>query len=43
MYTQGDYLKKNPTWHIEDSAWKAKNVIRIMKRNNISPKTICEV
>jgi SAM-dependent methyltransferase len=43
MYTQGDYLKKNPSWHIEDSAWKAKHVIRIMKRNNISPKTICEV
>jgi len=43
MYTQGDYLKKNPTWHIEDSTWKAKNVIRIMKRNSISPKTICEV
>jgi cyclopropane fatty-acyl-phospholipid synthase-like methyltransferase len=43
MYTQGDYLKKNPTWHIEDSAWKAKKVIQIMKRNNISPKTICEV
>jgi ubiquinone/menaquinone biosynthesis C-methylase UbiE len=43
MYTQGDYLKKNPTWHVEDSAWKTKNIIRMMKRNNISPKTVCEV
>jgi len=43
VYTHGNYLKKNPTWHIEDSPWKAKRIIRMMKRNNIVPKTICEV
>ena len=43
VYRHGNYLEKNPTWHVEDSAWKAKQVIRMMKRNNIVPKTICEV
>lgn len=43
MYTSGDYLKKNPTWHVEESPWKAAQIIRMMKQNHIVPGTICEV
>lgn len=43
MYKSGEYLEKNPTWHVEDSDWKAKQIIRIIKRNNIVPNSICEV
>lgn len=43
MYTSGDYLNKNPSWHVEDSPRKARHIIRIMRRNSIVPKTICEV
>lgn len=43
MYTSGEYLKKNPTWHVEESPWKAKQIIRMMKRNVIAPGIICEV
>lgn len=43
MYLDGSYLKKNPTWHIEDSEWKAKQIIRMIDRNSLRPKTICEV
>jgi SAM-dependent methyltransferase len=43
LYTSGDYLIKNPTWHADESPWKAKYVLQIMRRNNISPKTICDV
>jgi cyclopropane fatty-acyl-phospholipid synthase-like methyltransferase len=43
MYKDGTYLAKNPTWDAEDSPWKAKHVFRIMKENNINPKTVCEV
>ena len=43
MYLDGSYLKKHPTWHVEDSLWKAKQIIRMMERNNIAPGTICEV
>ena len=42
-YTQGDYLIRNPTWHVEDSPWKAKQIIRMLTRNSLAPKTICEV
>ena len=43
MYTDGSYLEKNPTWHVEESPWKAKQVLRMMTQNNIVPRTICEV
>lgn len=43
MYTSGEYFEKNPTWDVEDSPWKAKQILRIIGRNNIMPQTICEV
>lgn len=43
IYTDGTYLDKNPTWHTEDSAWKARQILRMLQRNSINPKTICEV
>jgi hypothetical protein len=43
MYTDGEYVRKNPTWHREDSAWKAQQVIKILKRNSVVPRTIAEV
>jgi SAM-dependent methyltransferase len=42
-YTAGDYLQKNPTWHVEESEWKAKHIYQSMIRNDIRPQTICEV
>jgi len=42
-YTRGDYLAKNPTWHEEDSHWKAKHIVRMIKENNLQPNSICEV
>ncbi|MFH1425835.1 MAG: class I SAM-dependent methyltransferase [Candidatus Kerfeldbacteria bacterium] len=43
MYKQGEYLEKNPTWHEEDSPWKAGKILAMLKKNNIQPKTVCEV
>jgi len=43
MYTQGDYLSHNPSWGREESPWKAQQILKMLKRNNIEPKTICEV
>src|SRR5438067_10498101 len=43
IYTSGEYAAKHPTWHVEDSLWKTKQIIRMMAQNNIVPKTICEV
>lgn len=43
IYTSGVYLEKNPTWHVEESPWKEKQIIRMLRRNHMMPKTICEV
>lgn len=43
IYITGDYLLNNPSWHVKDSEWKAQQIIRILKHNNLQPKTICEV
>ena len=43
LYTSGEYLKLNPKWHVEESPWKAKHILRILRKNSLSPKFICEV
>jgi cyclopropane fatty-acyl-phospholipid synthase-like methyltransferase len=43
IYIHGEYLKKNPTWHMEDSSWKAKQLLKIIERNHLKPTSICEV
>lgn len=45
IYTKenGEYLKSNPSWHVEDSPWKAKQILKILSRNRINPKSVAEV
>ncbi len=43
MYVSGAYLEKNPTWHVEESPWKAMQVLDLLKRSGVTPATICEV
>jgi 2-polyprenyl-3-methyl-5-hydroxy-6-metoxy-1,4-benzoquinol methylase len=45
MYTErnSEYLSKNPNWHAEDSPWKAKQIIKALKRSQIKPDSIAEV
>lgn len=43
IYQDGTYLASNPTWHEEDSLWKAKQVAAIIKRNYLNPSTVCEL
>ncbi|MHB8163423.1 MAG: class I SAM-dependent methyltransferase [Methanoregula sp.] len=43
MYTDGDYLKNNPTWDVEDAPWKADLIFRMMEKHQLKPTTICEV
>ena len=38
-----EYLKINPTWHVEDSAWKATQVLEIIERIKITPATVAEI
>ena len=45
IYTQknSEYLKNNPNWHVEDSPWKSKQIMKMLCRNPIFPKSIAEV
>jgi len=45
IYTEekGNYLENNPTWHIEDSPWKAKQIFKMLNKNSINPKSIAEI
>lgn len=43
LYTSGQYLEMNPTWHIEESPWKVEHIIPMLKRHHLEPQTICEV
>lgn len=43
LYENGTYLDRNPSWHQEDSPWKAEQIRKIIERNSLHPKTICEV
>src|SRR5687767_15620947 len=37
------YAESHPTWHIEDSPWKAQQILTMLKRNKLTPKSIAEI
>ncbi|MBV9257194.1 MAG: methyltransferase domain-containing protein [Ktedonobacteraceae bacterium] len=42
-YRDGTYLEKNPGWHVEESAWKARQIGRMLRLHRLMPETICDV
>ena len=42
-YTSHEYLAKNPSWDLEDSPWKANNVLQMINASGYEPTSICEV
>jgi SAM-dependent methyltransferase len=43
IYRDGNYLKANPSWHVEESPFKVKQIVRMMNRQNLVPRTVCDV
>src|SRR4051794_859597 len=45
IYTEenGEYFRNNPTWHIEDSPWKASQINKMLNRHDINPTSIAEI
>ena len=43
IYTSGQYLEKNMTWHVEESSWKVRNILPMMRRHRLVPNSICDV
>lgn len=42
-YLNGVYLDKNPLWHIDESPFKVNQILRMLQKNSLQPKRICEV
>ncbi|HZT86883.1 MAG TPA: class I SAM-dependent methyltransferase [Stellaceae bacterium] len=43
LYKGGAYKASNPSWHIEDSPWKAAHIAGMVHKHRLHPQTICEV
>jgi cyclopropane fatty-acyl-phospholipid synthase-like methyltransferase len=43
IYTDNTYLSRNPSWHVEDSAWKAEQIVSMLNSNGLQPSSVCEV
>jgi hypothetical protein len=42
IYEDGSYFQINPSWHIEESPFKVRQILRMMERQ-LAPKTICDI
>jgi SAM-dependent methyltransferase len=43
IYLESQYLALNPTWHVEDSPWKARQVLGMLAKHSIQPRSVVEV
>jgi SAM-dependent methyltransferase len=43
IYSSGEYLENNPSWHLQDSGFKARHIHKIVEKNNIAPSTVAEI
>lgn len=43
VYQNGSYLRMNPSWHVEESPFKVKQIRRMLKEQRIVPQTVCDV
>jgi len=43
VYTNGAYLDAHPTWHSEDSSWKARHILGLIAKHRLAPHTIAEI
>ena len=34
-HNSGEYLRRNPDWHAEESAWKARHMSEMLARRNL--------
>ena len=43
IYTSGEYYRKNPTWDVKDSPWKAKQVLEMIQKHGLKPRTVADI
>jgi SAM-dependent methyltransferase len=43
VFLNGEYLRRVPQWHSDDSRWKARDILRLLELSQLFPKRIAEV
>lgn len=43
MAQKNSYIEVNPSWHMEDSPWKASHIMKMIRQNGLTPKSIAEI
>ena len=43
LYTSGNYLELVPTWHVEESAGKAREILRLLDHAHLAPHAIGDI
>ena len=43
IYQTNEYAKKHPDYHVSDSFWKVKHIIKMIKKNKLDVQTVCDV
>lgn len=43
IYQGGAYLKTHPSWHVEESPFKVRQIRRMLKRHTVPLRTLCDV
>ncbi|MCX6360625.1 MAG: class I SAM-dependent methyltransferase [Armatimonadetes bacterium] len=43
IYTSGEYASRFPAYHVEDSAWKARQITNLLEGRDIPVATVCEI
>ncbi|MGC1373988.1 MAG: class I SAM-dependent methyltransferase, partial [Candidatus Sulfotelmatobacter sp.] len=43
IYQGGAYLKTHPSWHVEESPFKVRQILRMLKRHRLALRTLCDV
>lgn len=42
-YVSGEYLRNNPTFHVEDAPWKARVILQMIEKHRLQPARVGEV
>jgi SAM-dependent methyltransferase len=43
IYINGQYLKRHPTWDVQDSLWKANHIFKIIEDNKIVCRKVADI
>ena len=43
IYLSGEYAERHPEYHVEDSSWKARQVLTLIHRHHVPTSSVGEI